>query len=301
MNDALLPAPLPPPDASGARAIDDRIRAVEQRLIARERALVVRFADLGRRVRHASRPRRLVSPVLGIGVAALVLWGLLRRLRPPVEALREGHAEPARAGFAGTPWAHWLALAWPLLPRAWRARVSPATAATLVSLGIPLAQRLLAPPSHAPLATMPQVDLTRYAGTWYEIARLPTPLEAPCDGQPTTHYTPRGDGLQIHERRSHKGSQRSAIGVARVVPDSGNAKLKVSFWPVWLRWLPLAWADHWVLYVDEAYRVAVVGHPDRRHLWLLSRRARVGDAQLGELVRLAAERGFAVDRLRVQP
>ena len=148
---------------------------------------------------------------------------------------------------------------------------------------------------------MPQVDLTRYAGTWYEIARLPTPFEAACDGQPTTHYTPRGNGLQIQIQCPHKGSQRSATGVARVVPGSSNAKLKVSFWPAWLRWLPLAWVDYWVLYVDDAYRVAVVGHPDRRHLWLLSRRARIDDAQLGDLVRLAADRGFAVDRLRVRP
>jgi apolipoprotein D and lipocalin family protein len=302
MNNAPLPAPLPLPDAGGARAIDDRIRAVEQRLIARERSLVARFADLGQRLRHAARPRRVLSPALGIGLAALVLWGWLRgRSRAPVAAAREGHAAPPRADLAGVPWANWLALAWPLLPTAWRARVSPATAATLVSLGMPLAQRLFAPSSHPPPATMAQVDLTRYAGIWYEIARLPTPFEAACDGQPTVHYTRRGDGLHIHYQCLHKGSQRSAMGVARVVPGSGNAKLKVSFWPTWLRWLPLAWADYWVLYVDDAYRVAMVAHPQRHHLWLLSRRARIDDAQLGDLVRVAAERGFAVDRLRVRP
>ena len=112
-------------------------------------------------------------------------------------------------------------------------------------------------------------------------------------------YTLRGDHLHVLNQCSHRGKVRSVPGVARVVPDSGNAKLKVSFWPSWLRWLPLAWADHWVLYVDDGYRVAVVGHPDRRHLWLLSRQPRIDDAQLGDLIRVAAERGFAVDRLRV--
>ena len=206
---------------------------------------------------------------------------------------------PARAGFAGTPWAHWLALAWPLLPGAWRARISPASAATLVSVGLPLAQRLLAGPAHAPLATMPQVDLARYAGTWYELARLPTAFEAGCDDPPSAHYTLRGDGLQVRHQCRHNGSQRRAFGVTRVMADSGNARLKVTFWPHWLRWLPFAWIDHWILYVDDAYRVAVVGSPDRRHLWLLSRQTHMHGTQLDDLIRLAAERGFAVERLMV--
>jgi apolipoprotein D and lipocalin family protein len=242
----------------------------------------------------------MVSPVLGVGVAALALWWLLRsRALPSIVSRGEARSVPARAGFAGMPSAHWLALAWPLLPAAWRARISPASAATLVSVGLPLAQRLLAGPAHAPLATMPQVDLARYAGTWYALARLPAAMEPPCEGQPSAHHTLRDGSLQIHQQCRRNNSQRSAFGIARVVPGSGNAKLKLSFWPHWLRWLPLAWIDHWILYVDDAYRVAVVGSPDRRHLWLLSRHMHTHSKQLDDLMRLAAERGFAVDRLTV--
>ena len=299
-NAPLLPAP-PQAEASPAGSIDDRIGAVEQRLIARERALGVQVASFGRRLRAATRPRRMVSPVLGVGVAALVLWWLLRsRALPSIVSPGKARSVPARAGFAGMPWAHWLAMAWPLLPAAWRARISPTSAATLVSVGVPLAQRLLTGPAHAPLATMPQVDLARYAGTWHELARLPTAFEARSEGQPSAHYTLRDDGgLQIHNQCRRNDARRSALGVARAVPGSGYAKLKVSFWPQWLRWLPMAWTDYWILYVDPAYRVAVVGSPDRRHLWLLSRQARTHGTQLDDLIRLAAERGFAVERLMV--
>jgi len=298
-NAPLLPAP-PRAETSPAASIDDRIEAVERRLIARERALGEQVASFGRRLRAATRPRRMVSPLLGVGVAALVAWWLLRgRALPSIVSPGAARGVPARTGFAGMPWAHWLALAWPLLPGAWRTRISPASAATLVSVGVPLVQRLLTGPTHEPLATMPQVNLARYAGTWYELAHLPAAFEAACEGQPSTHHTLREGGLQIHQQCRRNNSQRSAFGVARVVPGSGNAKLKLSFWPHWLRWLPMAWIDHWILYVDDAYRVAVVGSPDRRHLSLLSRQAHAQGTQLDDLIRLAAERGFAVERLTV--
>jgi apolipoprotein D and lipocalin family protein len=294
MSDALpLPPPLQSPEAAGSESIDERIRIVEQRLLARQRALGFHFADLSRRVRSAARPRYLLPSVLGVAATVLMLWWARGRVPAP-----SARVPSARSNVASLPWAPWLALAWPLLPAAWRARISPATAATVVSVGVPLVQRLLVPPAHPPLATMPHVDLARYAGTWHEIARLPTPFEAACDSRPSVHYALHGDGLHVHSQCSRRGKVRRAFGVAQVVPNSGNAKLKVSFWPSWLRWLPLAWADHWVLHVDDGYRVAMVGHPDRRHLCLLSRQPRIDDAQMGQLIRLAAERGFAIDRLR---
>jgi apolipoprotein D and lipocalin family protein len=105
--------------------------------------------------------------------------------------------------------------------------------------------------------------------------------------------------LVVRNECRHRGTRRVASGVARVVPRSGNARLKVSFWPAALRGLPLAWADYWVLHVDPAYQVALVGHPDRRHLWVLARRHHIGEGQLRPLLALAAERGFPVERLIV--
>ncbi|HET7524577.1 MAG TPA: lipocalin family protein, partial [Burkholderiaceae bacterium] len=170
-----LREPSPRHDGVGAASIDDRIRAIEQRLVAREHALALRFGALGERLRRAARPRRMLRPMLGIAGALFALWWLLHGRLPAQQAQRG-----ARSG-GDASWAHWLALVWPLLPPAWRSRVSPASAAALVSLGIPLAERLLGRRSYPPLDTAAQVDLTRYAGTWYEIARLPTPHESPCD------------------------------------------------------------------------------------------------------------------------
>ncbi|HEU5297127.1 MAG TPA: lipocalin family protein [Burkholderiaceae bacterium] len=286
----------PPPELSGSASLDDRIRAVEQRLVAREQTLALRFDAFADRLRAATRPRRVLPPAVGIGVALFVLLWLLRtRVPPPIAHARQG--APA-AGGEGS-WAQWLALAWPLLPTAWRARVSPASAAALVSVGLPLAERLLTRPSYPPLDTVARLDLARYAGTWYEIARLPVPSKARCDGQPRAHYALHGDGLLVRNACPHHGKQRTASGVARTVPGSGGAKLKISLWPAWLRWLPPAWSDYWVLHVDEGYRVAVVGHPDRRHLWLLSRERRLDAARLDALLRFAGARGFAVERLIV--
>jgi len=187
-----------------------------------------------------------------------------------------------------------------LLPSAWRARVSPTTAATAVSIGLPLVERLLAGQPHAPLPTATHVDLARYAGTWHEIARLPESFEEACDGQPSTHYALRHGHIEVINRcPGSRGRERVSRGIARVVPGSGNAKLKVSMWPGWLQWLPFAWADYWVLYIDEGYDIAVVGHPDRRHLWFLSRQRKMRPEQMAALMQFAGELQFPVERLRI--
>jgi apolipoprotein D and lipocalin family protein len=282
-----------------ATPLDERIRAVEDRLIARERAIGNSAMALVERVREATRPRRLLAPVVGVGVAAVVLWWLLRGGRS-ARADARPRAVHKGGGF-DLPWVHLLAMAWPLLPTGWRARISPATAATVVSLGMPLAERWMARHHHEPLDTAPLVDMARYAGHWYEIARLPTLFEAACDGQPSAHYTVTDDGLLVVRNScpSGDGKEHVAQGLAHPVPDSGNAKWKINLLPEWLHWLPFGWSDYWVLHVDPAYRVALVGHPNRRHLWLLSRDERLDRAQFDALVAMAAERGFPVDRLKV--
>ncbi len=68
------------------------------------------------------------------------------------------------------------------------------------------------------------------------------------------------------------GTPERSIGVA--VPQEGNnAKLKVSFLPAYLRWIPFTAGDYWVLAIAPDYSVALVGTPDRKHLWLISRTA----------------------------
>ena len=88
------------------------------------------------------------------------------------------------------------------------------------------------------------------------------------------------------------------ITSSAVVPGSGNSRLRVSLWPRALRVLPFAWADYWILHVDPDYGAALVGHPNRRFLWILSRRPVLPDARLHALIGMAAERGYPVERLK---
>jgi len=131
------------PDES-ALSLDERIRRAELRLIAREDSLKRRIDLLGQRVQEALRPRRYLTPAIGVAAASWALWMMLSRRRARATA----PGATARAAAGGTlgelPWMHLLPLVWPLLPAAWRARINPATVATVVSLGLPLAGRLFA-------------------------------------------------------------------------------------------------------------------------------------------------------------
>lgn len=116
------------------------------------------------------------------------------------------------------------------------------------------------------------VDLERYAGLWYEIGRLPLKFEDDGASEVTAEYLPQNDGsfLVVNRCRNEQGEPVEAKGRAEAVPGHPG-QLKVSFLPAGLRWVPFTQADYWILQVDPEYRVALVGTPDRKHLWLLSR------------------------------
>jgi len=294
---------IPQPPLEPPLSLDERIRRAELRLIAREDTLKRRIDLLGRRLHEVTKARRYIAPAIGGAVALFALWMLLRgRARPRVRHAASAMESAAHPHGLATelPWAHLLALAWPLLPTAWRARVSPTTATTLVSLGLPLAEQWLARARHRELPTVASVDLARFAGTWHEIARLPEPFEAPCAGQPSAHYALRGQRIEVVNRCvDQNGRERISRGAMRAVADGGNAKLKVTFLPSWLQWLPFAWADLWVLHLDDDYDTALVGHPNRRHLWVLSRSHRLQPERLAVLTQLAAKLGFPIEHLQV--
>jgi apolipoprotein D and lipocalin family protein len=118
-----------------------------------------------------------------------------------------------------------------------------------------------------PLETVNFVDLNRYVGQWYEIARYPHRFQEGCVGSKAT-YSLRDDGrisvLNECYDKSFAGKLRSANGKARVVDKETNARLKVSFfWPFT--------GDYWIIDLGEDYEYAVVGHPNRKYLWILSR------------------------------
>ncbi len=138
----------------------------------------------------------------------------------------------------------------------------------------------------APLPTVAQVDLARYAGAWYEIALLPNRFQKQCVADTQARYRLDGDRVEVLNRcRTADGTVDSAKGRAKVVEGSGNARLRVSFfWPFY--------GDYWVLALDPDYREVLVGAPSRQYAWVLSRTPQMDEPRLTALLDRAAELGF---------
>lgn len=145
-------------------------------------------------------------------------------------------------------------------------------AVLLLSL-VPLSMAL-APMAFAagPVTSVPALDISRYAGQWHEIARLPMSFQEDCASDVTAAYTLRDDDfVDVRNAcRTAEGEEMVAQGLAQ--PVQGHpGRLEVRFAPGWLAWLPFVWADYWVIDLDPGYTWAVVGEPDREYLWVLSR------------------------------
>jgi apolipoprotein D and lipocalin family protein len=143
--------------------------------------------------------------------------------------------------------------------------------------------------SGPPLPTVEYVDLARYAGRWYEIARYPNSFERNCAGV-TADYTPLPNGeievLNTCRKFTIDGRLESAKGTARVVDTETNAKLKVRFFG------PFE-GDYWIIGLDdEDYQYAVVGEPGRRFLWILSRTPQMDPEVYDSIIDLLPELGY---------
>lgn len=147
-------------------------------------------------------------------------------------------------------------------------------------------------------ATVGSVDLPRYLGTWFEIARLPMRHEPADYTDITAHYSLQDDGkVRVRNRAlDGKGELQESVGEASVV-ESGNSKLEVTFLPEGLRWIPFTKGDYWILKLDPDYATALVGSPDRKYLWLLSRRPDIDAATKREYLDHARREGFDLDDL----
>lgn len=148
------------------------------------------------------------------------------------------------------------------------------------------------------LQTVTSVDLARYLGTWYEIARLPIRHEPPDCTDVTAHYARSDDGtVEVRNRCvDADGKVHEALGVATPV-DANNSRLEVSFLPAALRWIPFTRGDYWILRLAPDYRMSLVGTPDRRHLWLLARTPRPAQQEVEDFLATARARGFALQAL----
>jgi len=168
----------------------------------------------------------------------------------------------------------------------------PLLAATAI-VGLAVAGCASLAPSK-PLATVPSVDLERYSGKWFEIARLPNSFQKGCM-RSTAEYTPLPDGLIGVLNTCVKGDGEVKIvkGKAKVVPGSNNAKLKVSFFG------PFFFGDYWIIGLDDDYQWAVVGTSSRKYLWFLARTPQVSDADFQKMKAIAEQKGFDLSGLLV--
>jgi apolipoprotein D and lipocalin family protein len=143
-----------------------------------------------------------------------------------------------------------------------------------------------------PPPTVASVDLSRYAGTWHEIASIPNRFQRECAAGTTATYAARPDGrLDVINRcRRADGTTSEARGVARVADPRTNAKLEVSFVQIF-GW-HLFWGDYWILDLAEDYSTVIVGHPERRYGWILSRAPTVDAGRRASLDSRLAELGY---------
>ena len=140
------------------------------------------------------------------------------------------------------------------------------------------------------LEVVPHVELEKYLGKWYEIAHLPAKFQEGCN-ETTATYTLLKDGsISVLNQSIKNGKMKQAKGKAKVVDKNSNAKLKVTFfWPFY--------GDYWIIDLGKDYDYAVVGTPNRKYLWILSRTPQMDDKLYSQLVEYAKSKGFDVNKL----
>jgi apolipoprotein D and lipocalin family protein len=149
------------------------------------------------------------------------------------------------------------------------------------------------------LKVVPSVDLQKYKGTWYEIARLPNSFQKACAGDVTATYSLDEDGIEVVNKcRKENGEMTEAKGRARRASDEGpNTKLKVRFAPAILSFLSFVWGDYWIIDLAPDYSYAVIGEPKRKYLWILSRTKKLEEVTLIGILGRIRQNGYDTTRL----
>lgn len=143
-----------------------------------------------------------------------------------------------------------------------------------------------------PVETVRYVDITKYAGLWYEIAKIPNRFQKHCVKGTTAMYSIQEDGKisVLNSCIDKSGDVDEADGVARIVDKKTNAKLEVSF-VSFFGWRPF-WGDYWIIGLDENYQWAVIGHPEREYGWILSRTKKMDQETLDKVFNILIEQGY---------
>lgn len=142
-----------------------------------------------------------------------------------------------------------------------------------------------------PLQTVPNVDLKKYMGRWYEIASFPQRFQKGCSCTEANYSLNENGTVKVENRCIRNGMLKSATARAKVKDASSNARLSVRF--TW----PFA-GKYWIIDLADDYSYAVVAHPNRRYLWILSRNKTMDDSTYTAIVERCRAKGFDVSLLR---
>jgi len=143
-----------------------------------------------------------------------------------------------------------------------------------------------------PLKTVKYVDLKKYVGLWYEVAKIPNSFQDQCVKGTTAKYIMNDDGeiTVINSCEDEEGKVDDASGVARIVDKKTNAKLEVSF-VSFLGWRPF-WGDYWIIGLDENYQWAIIGTPNRKYGWVLSRTPQLNQETMDKIFQILKDQGY---------
>lgn len=141
-------------------------------------------------------------------------------------------------------------------------------------------------------STVDHVDLQRFTGNWFEIARYETPIQADCGSAKIT-FKLIDKKVHINHACHEKegGKTVHAHGEAEVVDKKTNAKLKASYVPVFQHW-GMFGGSIWIIGLDADYKYAVLGHPTHKHFWIIAREPEITPEKYEELVKLAESKGY---------
>jgi len=142
------------------------------------------------------------------------------------------------------------------------------------------------------IKTVDSVDINKYIGTWYEIAKIPNSFQDQCIKNTTATYKINNDGdiEVLNKCIDEEGEVDDAEGIARVVDTLTNSKLEVSFVSIF-GW-HIFWGDYWILGLDKDYKYAAVGTPSRKYGWILSRTPKLKNADLEKCLKIFEENGY---------
>ncbi|AXQ22564.1 hypothetical protein BEN71_10980 [Acinetobacter wuhouensis] len=156
------------------------------------------------------------------------------------------------------------------------------------------------PVSH--VKTVDNIDITKYMGKWYEIAHLPNYFQRKCSVNTTAEYSLNQDKTVkvLNSCQNKDGNLQSSEGLAKSI-NTGNSKLKVSFMPKALRWVPFTKGDYWILRIDPEYKVVLVGGPTKKYLWILSRSPQIDGATYTSYLETAKNFGYDTSSLIKTP